>query len=67
MGCLIIVLQAYPVMFVSVFGAVFCSSFGAYYLFKSPDVKLVPGASRSKLFRGDLSDLYLKEDIDVSK
>eukprot|EP00353_Schmidingerella_taraikaensis_P000111 CAMPEP_0185595534 /NCGR_PEP_ID=MMETSP0434-20130131/78776_1 /TAXON_ID=626734 ORGANISM="Favella taraikaensis, Strain Fe Narragansett Bay" /NCGR_SAMPLE_ID=MMETSP0434 /ASSEMBLY_ACC=CAM_ASM_000379 /LENGTH=84 /DNA_ID=CAMNT_0028223609 /DNA_START=30 /DNA_END=284 /DNA_ORIENTATION=- len=58
---------AYPCMATFVFGLGFCSSFGAYYLSTCPDAKLVTGYSRSKMFRGALSDEYLKEDVDVCK
>ena len=58
---------AYPVMSVIVFGVFACTSFGMFYLTSSPDCKLAPGQSRSRMFRADLSDEYIKEDVDVCK
>jgi hypothetical protein len=58
---------AYPIMSISVIGAVACASFGAFYLSCSPDVKLSPGQSRSRMFRADIADEYIKEDVDVCK
>jgi hypothetical protein len=50
-----------------VFGLGFCSSFGLYYLNTCPDVKIVTGYSRSRMFRGALKDEYIKEEVDVCK
>ena len=58
---------AYPVMSVSVLGIIACSSFGAYYMATSPDCKLATGGSRSKMFRLDIANDYIKEDVDVCK
>ena len=59
--------QAWPCMSTFVFGLGFCSSFGFYYMWSSPDVRLVTGRSRSKMFRGALTDEYIKEEVDVCK
>eukprot|EP00603_Paraphysomonas_imperforata_P002618 CAMPEP_0114414938 /NCGR_PEP_ID=MMETSP0103-20121206/1652_1 /TAXON_ID=37642 ORGANISM="Paraphysomonas imperforata, Strain PA2" /NCGR_SAMPLE_ID=MMETSP0103 /ASSEMBLY_ACC=CAM_ASM_000201 /LENGTH=84 /DNA_ID=CAMNT_0001583107 /DNA_START=76 /DNA_END=330 /DNA_ORIENTATION=- len=58
---------AYPCMATFVFGLGFCTSFGFYYLASCPDVKLVTGASRSRMFRGALEKEYIKEEVDVCK
>ena len=58
---------AYPVMSIIVLGSLACTIFGGYYMVTSPDVKLVPGGSRSRMFRVDIANDYVKEDIDVSK
>ena len=58
---------AYPVMSISVIGALACVAFGAFYVTTSPDVRLTPGKSRSRMFRGEISEDYLKEEVDVCK
>ena len=58
---------AYPIMSISVIGACACVTFGVYYLSTSPDARLAPGQSRSKMFRGNIAEEYIKEDVDVCK
>jgi hypothetical protein len=58
---------AYPVMSISVLGALACTTFGVFYMTTSPDVRLTPGGSRSKMFRANISGDYIKEDVDVCK
>ena len=50
--CIICCVQAYPVMAVSILGLVGGSAFGIHYMITSPDCKLLPGKTRSKMFRG---------------
>jgi hypothetical protein len=58
---------AYPIMTIAVIGSCCCVAFGAFYLTTSPDAKLSPGSTRSKMFRGDIAHEYMKEDVDVCK
>lgn len=58
---------AFPIMSITVVGACCCASFGVFYLLTSPDVRLTPGSSRSKMFRADIAHDYIKEDVDVCK
>ena len=58
---------AYPVMSISVLGALACTAFGAFYLLTSPDVRIATGGSRSRMFRADIARDYIKEDVDVCK
>ena len=58
---------AYPVMSISVLGAFACTAFGIFYLWTSPDARLATGGSRSRMFRADIAQDYVKEDVDVCK
>mmetsp|Transcript_2799 Transcript_2799/g.5085 ORF Transcript_2799/g.5085 Transcript_2799/m.5085 type:complete len:104 (+) Transcript_2799:64-375(+) len=58
---------AYPVMSISVLGAIACTTFGLFYLMTSPDARLATGGSRSRMFRADIAQDYIKEDVDVCK
>lgn len=59
--------STYPVLAIIPIGLSGAAVAGLHYLLTSPDVRLVPRRSRSKMFRGELADEYLKEEVDVSK
>ena len=54
-------------MSIIVLGIVCGTGMGIYMMSTSPECKLLPGGSRSRMFRGELADEYLKEDVDFRK